>query len=75
MSGEPFAVIVKPVGSRCNMRCRYCYYLEKEKISLHEKQTVMSDEMLERLIQTTIAASPGPTVSFIWHGGTPGSRI
>ena len=67
----PLAVMAKPVGSRCNMRCAYCYYLEKGRFSQNEKQTRMSYDLLERLIRQTIAASPGPTVSFTWHGGEP----
>ena len=68
---EPFAIIAKPVGSRCNLRCRYCYYLEKGKYSTHEVQNRMSNTLLERLIRQTIEASPGPVVSFTWHGGEP----
>jgi len=68
---EPFAIIAKPVGSRCNLRCRYCYYLEKGKFSTHEVQNRMSNTLLERLIRQTIEASPGPVVSFTWHGGEP----
>ena len=75
MPGErrttPLAVMAKPVGSRCNMRCAYCYYLEKGKYSENKKQTRMSFALLERLIRQTIAASPGPVVSFTWHGGEP----
>ena len=67
----PLAVMVKPVGSRCNMRCAYCYYLEKGKYSQNGKQTRMGFDLLERLIRQTIAASPGPVVSFTWHGGEP----
>ena len=53
------------------MRCSYCYYLEKGKFSSHEIQTVMSTELLEKMIKETVDASPGPTVSFVWHGGEP----
>ncbi len=67
----PFVVMVKPVGSRCNMRCAYCYYLEKGRYSAHEKQTRMSFALLEKLIRQTMESSPGPVVSFIWHGGEP----
>ena len=67
----PFVVMAKPVGSRCNMRCAYCYYLEKGRYSSHEKQTRMTFPLLEKLIRQTIEASPGPTVSFTWHGGEP----
>ena len=63
--------MAKPVGSRCNMRCAYCYYLGKGKFSSHETQTVMSDELLEKLIRETVTGQFGPTVSFVWHGGEP----
>lgn len=65
-TAAPFAVIVKPVGARCNMRCRYCYYLEKEQTA-----PVMTDAVLEKLIRDTVEGSPGPVVSFTWHGGEP----
>ena len=71
MPQAPLAVMAKPVGSRCNMRCAYCYYLEKGKYSESRKQTCMSQALLEKLIRQTIAASPGPVVSFTWHGGEP----
>ncbi len=68
---QPFVIMAKPVGSRCNMRCSYCYYLDKGKYSSHKKQTCMSYHLLERLIRQTIEGSPGPVVSFVWHGGEP----
>ena len=69
-SRKPFVVMAKPVGSRCNMRCAYCYYLEKGQFSAHAKQSRMSFTLLEKLIRQTIEASDG-TVSFTWHGGEP----
>lgn len=68
---QPFVVMAKPVGSRCNMRCSYCYYLEKGQLSSHKKQTRMSFDLLEKLIRQTIEANSGPVVSFTWHGGEP----
>lgn len=68
---EPFVIMAKPVGSRCNMKCRYCYYLDKGRFSSHEKQARMSYSLLERLIKETVEASSGPVVSFVWHGGEP----
>ena len=67
---ENLVIMAKPVGSRCNMRCRYCYYLGKGRFSSHERQTVMSADLLEKLIRDAAASSPG-AVSFIWHGGEP----
>ncbi len=72
MSGiDPFVIMAKPVGSRCNMRCRYCYYLSKGQYSTHGTQTVMETDLLEKIIRETVEACPGPTVSFVWHGGEP----
>ena len=65
---RPFAVMAKPVGSACNMRCTYCYYLHTE--GSNDKGR-MSREVLERLIRDAITSSPGPVVSFTWHGGEP----
>lgn len=71
VSEKPFVVMAKPVGSRCNMHCRYCYYLEKGQFSTHAKQTRMSFDLLEKLIRQTIESCGGPVVSFTWHGGEP----
>ena len=66
-----YIVMAKPVGSRCNMACRYCYYLGKGQYSMHEKQTVMSRPVLEKMIRQLIKSSTGPVVSIVWHGGEP----
>ena len=29
---HPLYVMAKPVGAQCNLACRYCYYLEKQKL-------------------------------------------
>lgn len=68
---RPFVAMAKPVGSRCNMHCAYCYYLDKGKYSSHKKQSKMSAGLLEELIKQTIESNPGPVVSFVWHGGEP----
>ena len=68
---KPIVVMVKPVGSRCNMHCAYCYYLEKGRFSTHATQTVMDMDLLEKMIKETVEASPGSVVSFVWHGGEP----
>ena len=71
MTAQPLAVMVKPAGSRCNLRCGYCYYLgSDERLGTGQAQR-MTDADLERFIRSYIAASPGPAVSFVWHGGEP----
>ncbi|MGC3978892.1 MAG: anaerobic sulfatase-maturation protein [Paludibacteraceae bacterium] len=67
----PTYVMAKPVGSICNLDCSYCYYLEKENVYPHRKSYQMSDETLEKYIESYIQSQPVPEVLFIWHGGEP----
>ena len=65
----PTYVMTKPVGSQCNLNCSYCYYLEKEKLYQNRKKYEMSDEVLEKFIESYIQAQPVKEVLFTWHGG------
>ena len=80
---RPFTVMAKPAGSLCNLECSYCYYSNP---TTHERpdeqgagqaaetgsgRSRMSDRLLELFIRQYIGSSPGPTVSFTWHGGEP----
>ncbi|EMF1933836.1 TPA: anaerobic sulfatase maturase [Klebsiella quasipneumoniae subsp. quasipneumoniae] len=65
-------VMIKPTGSVCNLDCKYCFYLEKEKLYPERKRNYrMSDEMLERFIKQHIAAQEIDEVIFAWQGGEP----
>ena len=68
---EPFVVMAKPVGPICNLDCGYCYYLGKTELFPRGEHFRMRPEVLESYISSFIAASPGPTVHFGWHGGEP----
>ena len=67
--GSPLYVMLKPIGSRCNLACRYCYYLDKAQ--LYPNQTPLSEELLEIFIQQYLEAQTMPQVLFTWHGGEP----
>lgn len=62
--------MAKPAGSRCNLACSYCYYLEKSHLYDGGKQQ-MSDDLLERFVRDYMAAQTMPQVLFTWHGGEP----
>ncbi len=71
---HPFNIMTKPIGPRCNINCKYCYYLEKEKLFPSEKKFRMSDAVLEAYIQQTIESSleaAMPEIHFAWQGGEP----
>ncbi len=66
-----FSSMVKPVGSVCNLSCKYCYYLDKAKSIYGGRVPVMSHNLLEEYIRQYISANEMPEVSFVWHGGEP----
>ena len=83
---RPLYVMAKPAGAFCNLRCDYCYYLEKANTlasgcgngSGREGNTVaqggknmMSDATLELFISQYISAQTQREVLFTWHGGEP----
>jgi len=66
-----FQVFAKPAGSACNLRCRYCYYLEKKKLYPDTDHFLMAYNILEEYIKQHIEASTESTINFSWHGGEP----
>ena len=63
--------MTKPIGSRCNLDCSYCFYLEKEKLYTDAGGMRMTPEVLETYVRDYIGAQPGSSVNFAWQGGEP----
>jgi len=63
--------MTKPIGPICNLDCKYCFYLEKERLYPDERKWKMSDEVLERYIRQYIQHQETPEISFAWQGGEP----
>lgn len=60
-----FSIQLKPVGSMCNLRCRYCY--AKPHLA---SGGIMPDKILEEVIKKCLRQDYlYPTLS--WHGGEP----
>lgn len=68
---KPLYVMLKPAGAHCNLACKYCYYLEKDKLYPTAQRHLMSDEMLEQFTREYIEAQTMNQVLFTWHGGEP----
>ena len=66
-----FHVMAKPIGSRCNLDCAYCYYLSKEQLPGGPGPGRMSLETLELFIRQYIQGVTGEEVIFSWQGGEP----
>ena len=71
----PFHILAKPIGALCNLRCAYCYYLEKEKMYPGRKASRfrMTGETLESLIRSGIQSRLPwqKEIHFSWQGGEP----
>ncbi len=68
--------MTKPIGPICNLDCKYCFYLEKEKMLRADglapaTSWQMSDEVLETYIRQYILSQSTPEVTFAWQGGEP----
>ena len=68
---KPLYVMLKPAGAHCNLACKYCYYLEKNKLYPTAQRHLMSDDMLEQFTREYIEAQTMSQVLFTWHGGEP----
>jgi uncharacterized protein len=70
-ASREFLVMAKPAGPICNLDCKYCYYLPRERLYPEGEAFRMPEELLERYIVQQIEASPSPAIVFQWHGGEP----
>ena len=71
MNTAYFHLMAKPSSFHCNIKCEYCFYLEKEQTIPAEKTVFMSDETLQNYIRNYIESSSGNRVEFVWQGGEP----
>ncbi len=66
-----YNVMAKPVGARCNLSCKYCYYLEKKNLYKNDSISIMPETVLEKFIKQYIQSQSAPVISFVWQGGEP----
>ncbi|NOZ60785.1 MAG: anaerobic sulfatase maturase [Calditrichaeota bacterium] len=63
-------ILIKPAGPDCNLRCEYCFYLQKGEMFGGHRQHRMSDEVLEELVRQMMSQT-SDTAVFNWQGGEP----
>ena len=65
-----FHLMAKPSSFHCNIKCEYCFYLEKEHLLTHHLK-MMTDETLKNYVKNYIHSSADQHVNFMWQGGEP----
>ncbi|MHA1805006.1 MAG: anaerobic sulfatase maturase [Promethearchaeota archaeon] len=66
---KPFSLLIKPAGADCNLRCKYCFYIDH--LQNEGKKPRMSDEILEKMISSYMATEQNGHYVFGWQGGEP----
>ena len=62
-----FSLLIKPASADCNLRCEYCFYLDRSGLYPETPVHRMTDEVLQRLVRSYLATSQ-PVYSFVWQG-------
>lgn len=65
-------LLIKPVSSRCNLHCQYCFY---EDVASHRQQKdmgIMTEETVRCILDKAFrAVLPGGNITFLFQGGEP----
>ena len=65
-----FHVMAKPTGAKCNLDCKYCFFLTKEAL-YPDSNFRMSSKTQREYIRQYIQAQRIPEVQIAWQGGEP----
>lgn len=64
---EKITIMILPVGTTCNLTCRYCYHGEPS-VDRGEIKIIPSDILGKVVSQSKLLAKD---IDFLWHGGEP----
>lgn len=67
---NPFSLLIKPAGADCNLRCAYCFYLDRASLYPATPCHRMDEATLTRLIRGYLAL-PFSHHTFAFQGGEP----
>jgi len=75
MAKQPlqFQLLIKPAGSRCNLRCKYCFYYDTDRFfesGGERRGKSMSLETMDRMVGELLSYRM-PQSIFCWQGGEP----
>ena len=66
-----FHVMAKPTGARCNLRCDYCFFLEKEASVSGQRLPHDATRSWRPTSRRPLEAQRVPQVTLAWQGGEP----
>ncbi|MFX1389188.1 MAG: anaerobic sulfatase maturase [Promethearchaeota archaeon] len=66
---KPFSLLIKPASADCNLRCKYCFYIDH--LETNKDKPRMSNKVLETLISSYMKTDQNKNYAFGWQGGEP----
>jgi len=75
MARQPlqFQLLIKPAGSRCNLRCKYCFYYGTDRFfepPSEARRKSMSYQTMDRMVRELLSYRM-PQSILCWQGGEP----
>ena len=67
---KPFSLLIKPTCGDCNLRCEYCFYLNRCSLYPMTASHRMADDVIEQLVKSFLATEQ-MQYSFAFQGGEP----
>jgi len=72
MKKNHISLLLKPVSSMCNMRCRYCFYSDISSIRDTHSYGIMPDDKKEKILDNIFFNSGSiEKITFAFQGGEP----
>jgi uncharacterized protein len=65
-----YSLLIKPASADCNLRCPYCFYLDRAGLYPEAASHRMSDAVLERVVRAYLGTEQS-VHAFVWQGGEP----
>ena len=66
----PISLLIKPVSGSCNMRCKYCFYIDETEHRTCPSLGKMSEDTMHTMIDKALAYADG-NCTFAFQGGEP----
>ncbi len=66
----PITVMIKPASGTCNMRCKYCFYIDEISHRETENYGFMTTDVLKNVLKNVLSYAQG-TCSIAFQGGEP----
>lgn len=69
---KSISVLIKPVSSLCNLRCRYCFYGNVSDLRKVKSYGIMQEDTIKNIVNNTFEIlDNGDIVTFAFQGGEP----